>query len=581
MKELFSDEILSAYLDGELTDQERADVERWVESNAAAREKLDEFRRLSGLFDGLPRTELTREFPVRVLQLAERQMLLPETVAFTARRRFHRRLLAVAAAIVSTAAMALFAVHLFNPEAPQRVAEGGRLEPGFPEPAARGRATGGFGGSIESGAPNLAQNERNATEERETPLVAGVSRGEGAASSFAPQAESDSVKSDGKNVDVASRAAAQARLRAMMKSAAQAVPDAAAATAAQGHERELAAFNESLGQIQGSGADQKLLSVVRLRVIDHAAGLELVQHVLSENNVVVSDEAGVGLEKLADGPRLKQERARNKEALFVVARPEQVLAAFTALLDRETHDVHLSVEQPIQIASLDPALRKQLEMEVEEVFRDLKRFAEFSDVPAPLSAADNSVESAKDRSPAEKPAVEKTPAADDAGKTPPKPDSKPPLPAPGSPPSENKKSSSTQRPAAGAREALAKEPKKEDASNDLELLDTTPGRRDAGRARAPSGRQRVAPVPRELEERQSRTAAAPAPPASVSATRNALPAPADARKEGGTGAGTEKSIADKEQARAAPSLVRVLIVIEPDDPRPAAPAAGKNPGGGA
>src|SRR5260221_6011492 len=95
MRERFSEEILSAYVDGELPPRERAEVEQWLEDSPEARQRLEGFRRLSTLFANLPRIEIPLEFPTRVLQLAERRMLLPWTVARSARRRFHRPILAV------------------------------------------------------------------------------------------------------------------------------------------------------------------------------------------------------------------------------------------------------------------------------------------------------------------------------------------------------------------------------------------------------------------------------------------------------------------------------------------------------
>src|SRR5262245_66446010 len=87
MKHPYSEEILSAYVDGELTDQERAEVEHWLEASPGARERLEDVRGLSHLFASLPRTEVPQEFPTKILQFAERRMLLPEAVTSSAKRR--------------------------------------------------------------------------------------------------------------------------------------------------------------------------------------------------------------------------------------------------------------------------------------------------------------------------------------------------------------------------------------------------------------------------------------------------------------------------------------------------------------
>src|SRR5258708_614602 len=104
MKQPFSEEILSAYVDDELPAHERAAVERWLEESPEAREKLDGFRRLSRLFADLPRIEVPPEFPTNVLQLAERRMLLPEARPVSSRQNLRRWALAggssIAAALV-------------------------------------------------------------------------------------------------------------------------------------------------------------------------------------------------------------------------------------------------------------------------------------------------------------------------------------------------------------------------------------------------------------------------------------------------------------------------------------------------
>src|SRR5205085_12076191 len=97
MSELFSDEFLSAYLDGELSPQERAAVERWIERAPEARQRLDDFRGLSRLFGDLSRTELPREFPTEVMHLAERRMLLPDAAAANGRMQIRGWTLALAA----------------------------------------------------------------------------------------------------------------------------------------------------------------------------------------------------------------------------------------------------------------------------------------------------------------------------------------------------------------------------------------------------------------------------------------------------------------------------------------------------
>lgn len=70
-----SDDLLSAYLDGELTAAERGDVERMLAENSDGRQTLEDFRALGGELRSLPRHKLDADFAHRVLRKAERQML--------------------------------------------------------------------------------------------------------------------------------------------------------------------------------------------------------------------------------------------------------------------------------------------------------------------------------------------------------------------------------------------------------------------------------------------------------------------------------------------------------------------------
>ncbi len=67
-------ELLSAYLDGELTAAERAQVEQLLAADPAARQLLEEFRALGKTLQSLPREKLGEDLDSRVLQLAQRRM---------------------------------------------------------------------------------------------------------------------------------------------------------------------------------------------------------------------------------------------------------------------------------------------------------------------------------------------------------------------------------------------------------------------------------------------------------------------------------------------------------------------------
>jgi hypothetical protein len=71
-------ELLSAYLDGELTAAEQAEVERWLAGDAKARRLLDELRALGHTLQSLPQARLGRDLSEDVLRAAQRKIVTGE-----------------------------------------------------------------------------------------------------------------------------------------------------------------------------------------------------------------------------------------------------------------------------------------------------------------------------------------------------------------------------------------------------------------------------------------------------------------------------------------------------------------------
>jgi len=78
MNDLPQNELLSAYLDGELTAAEQAEMERLLATSPAARQLLDELRALSTTLQSLPQQKVGEDLSPRVLRVAERRMLTGE-----------------------------------------------------------------------------------------------------------------------------------------------------------------------------------------------------------------------------------------------------------------------------------------------------------------------------------------------------------------------------------------------------------------------------------------------------------------------------------------------------------------------
>ncbi len=75
MNEMSHDELLSAYLDGELSADQQAQVERRLASDPRARQLVDDLRTLRATLQELPEQKLDEDLAPIVLRLAERRML--------------------------------------------------------------------------------------------------------------------------------------------------------------------------------------------------------------------------------------------------------------------------------------------------------------------------------------------------------------------------------------------------------------------------------------------------------------------------------------------------------------------------
>ena len=75
MNKFPQNELLSAYLDDELSVEQRAQVEEWLAASPAARQLLEELRGLSNTLKSLPRRKLGEDISESVLRIAERRML--------------------------------------------------------------------------------------------------------------------------------------------------------------------------------------------------------------------------------------------------------------------------------------------------------------------------------------------------------------------------------------------------------------------------------------------------------------------------------------------------------------------------
>ncbi len=81
MNEWINDELLSAYLDGEVTAEEQAKIEELLAAQPQVRQLLDELRALSVSLQSLPPARLEADLSERVIRAAQRQILTGGDVA--------------------------------------------------------------------------------------------------------------------------------------------------------------------------------------------------------------------------------------------------------------------------------------------------------------------------------------------------------------------------------------------------------------------------------------------------------------------------------------------------------------------
>ena len=110
----FDDELLSAYVDGELTGEELAQVERRLADDPQSRQLVEELRALSTEVQSLPRQTVGEDLRATVMQRAERAMLLgteeqqatlPSETSFSGRWKW---------AVMALAATLLMSLYLPN-----------------------------------------------------------------------------------------------------------------------------------------------------------------------------------------------------------------------------------------------------------------------------------------------------------------------------------------------------------------------------------------------------------------------------------------------------------------------------------
>lgn len=276
------EEMLSAYIDGELSGEDRSSVEQWLADDVAARELLDELTETSTLVRALPRPTAPEDLRNEVLnRLRATPAATPRSPAF--RPGWRRPAVWVTASAAGL--LAALGLYLSWPATVQmRVAD---------VQARRSEAVADFGVEFAAPADRFGTN---------VDAIAVTSGGETDLAFLGEQ--------DPKRLAYANSSALQERLVTALKAGEAPVPGEAL---------------EQLGQL----GDQVV--IFRHRVVDTQDMLDKVQVVLSNNGIVAVDGPKSGESLEADGFRDGQ-----LHAIYLDAPPTVFTTALNEITDLDT-----------------------------------------------------------------------------------------------------------------------------------------------------------------------------------------------------------------------------------------------------
>lgn len=329
MKPEPSEELLSAYLDGAVTPEEKSAVETWLETSPAARRTLNEFGRLSTTLRDLPRYEVPPEFAAQVLKTVERTMLLPaHTMPATGGRSAHSRWLTLGVPCGAVAALLAFALvlgprlnlpqnaELADSQQSTAIEREGltRPERSTPAPAIAAKPTADFSASAGGAAP--------ADPSSSSSPPAGRAEGKAAPAALTPGDSASNFRFDQKltSADV-------------------------------GTFKEVIKRNAS-GQV----------ATLKVIVLDRQQGYLAVQEALKSQDIVAGASPSTGQVR-ESGNSPPAQAATGEMAILVQATEQQLVAAFQALIEQHKQQdpvFEMQIGQPYELAAIDDDVREMI-----------------------------------------------------------------------------------------------------------------------------------------------------------------------------------------------------------------------------
>jgi hypothetical protein len=353
MSKHFSDEQISSYFDGEVTPEERAEIERLLETSDEARREFDEYKKLSALMNNLPIESAPRNLSANVSR--KLGPTVSETVTASSPSKVNqsrRSVWMIAGSLTAIAVVLLMTVNLFNfgPNQREQFELAKQMQPQADEPR-----------------PLVAENESDANRSRSS-----KSR---EAFIFGEESKASSLLN---KKTLPSEPAPIAAVKPPVDASKPIVtpPNGTANLVQQSNvpQSSLTGKNDSglifenLQELKDADVGKIVtalektnagIAVVKLTVVDRQTGLKSLQVLLSRHSISLDEkgkESG-SLQTFADkSPKDKSENVQKQSerlvAVYVKATPQQFASALGDLRNTDLFQ-KLHVREPIQTAQLN------------------------------------------------------------------------------------------------------------------------------------------------------------------------------------------------------------------------------------
>lgn len=355
MSERLSDELLSAYFDGDVSPREREQVERWLAQSPEARRELAALGRTSRLLRSLPVAPAPDDLVSAVMQQAERATLLPPVPPARPVASRRRAWLVAAGGLAVTAAAALLLLPLLSRPHPE--AHGvARLEPSDRNAETDGDHLADRGSAPAGVPPRTVAMPENLTTRRVRPAPDDMSRAEADPNTI-PLAEENLAQIE-RPADPPAPATAAGAAGGLPEQQAQPGLRAVAARTNWGAVQ----IGDVVPYFETSG---DRAAVVKMTVVDIHKAVDTLQVLLAKNEVPpVGDEEEEAIE--ADALRrafggTSAETADGRLTAVYVESTDSQLASTLQALEADEQFLDLELRPPVPLEGVELAMTEEPE----------------------------------------------------------------------------------------------------------------------------------------------------------------------------------------------------------------------------